>query len=279
MARVRAASDRLSRAERRVAESVVADPRAVAFGTVADLAQRSGASGASVVRLAAKLGFDGFTEMQAIVQRDLARRLRPATERIRSPAPGDVLAETMHAALDAVEQSLLALDRPTFDRVVAALAEPDRNVWTIAGNASGGIVSQFATHLAMLRPGVRSLRGDPVSVARSLAEVGPGDVVVALDLARYDAWVADSVERCVARGAEVVALTDSPLSPIASGAASLVLVEANTVGPFDSYVGALAALDAVLAGVARAIGDAAVERLDAIESSWSSTQALTADDG
>ena len=50
----------LTPAERRVAAVVADDPEAVAFGTVADVARRSGASGATVVRLATKLGFDGF---------------------------------------------------------------------------------------------------------------------------------------------------------------------------------------------------------------------------
>jgi len=55
----------LTPAERRVAAVVADDPEAVAFGTVADVARRAGTSGATVVRLAAKLGFDGFVELQA----------------------------------------------------------------------------------------------------------------------------------------------------------------------------------------------------------------------
>src|SRR5437879_11950068 len=54
---------RLTPAERRVAAVVADDPEAVAFGTVADVARRAGTSGASVVRLAAKLGFEGFVEL------------------------------------------------------------------------------------------------------------------------------------------------------------------------------------------------------------------------
>ena len=76
----------LTPAERRVAAVVADDPEAVAFGTVADVARRAGASGATVVRLAAKLGFDGFVELQAAVREEMARRLRPASERIRRPA-------------------------------------------------------------------------------------------------------------------------------------------------------------------------------------------------
>ena len=86
----------MKEAERRVAEVVLEHPQLVAFGTVADLAERSGSGAATVVRLATKLGFDGFTALQASVQHDLARQLRPAAERIREPAATDVIAGSSH---------------------------------------------------------------------------------------------------------------------------------------------------------------------------------------
>ncbi len=68
----------LTPAERRVLEYVLAEPEAVAFGTVAALAKASRTSGATVVRLATKLGFDGFAGLQAHIQADVVDRLRPA---------------------------------------------------------------------------------------------------------------------------------------------------------------------------------------------------------
>ena len=55
----------LTAAERRVAEVVLARPQLVGFGTVADLADAANAGAASVVRLAGKLGFDGYSDLQA----------------------------------------------------------------------------------------------------------------------------------------------------------------------------------------------------------------------
>src|SRR5918995_215898 len=81
--RIATASAQLTVAERRVAQAVLEHPHLVAFGTVADLAAEAGAGAATVVRLAAKLGFDGFSALQSSVQRDLSRQLRPAAERIR----------------------------------------------------------------------------------------------------------------------------------------------------------------------------------------------------
>src|SRR2546426_3521075 len=111
----------LTPAERRVAAVVADDPEAVAFGTVADVARRAGASGATVVRLSAKLGFDGFVELQAAVREEMARRLRPASERIRRPAPDDVLDSALAVEMANVAATLEGVDRAAFDRAIRLL--------------------------------------------------------------------------------------------------------------------------------------------------------------
>ena len=100
------AATRFTPSERRVAEAVMQDPKVVAFGTVAQLAELSGSSGPTVLRFAAKLGFDGFVELQASVQEEIADQLRPATQRIRERAPSDVIGRTLAADLDNVRTTL-----------------------------------------------------------------------------------------------------------------------------------------------------------------------------
>src|ERR1700756_4798665 len=131
-------------AERRVAAVVVDDPEAVAFGTVADVARQAGSSGATVVRLAVKLGFDGFVELQAAVQEELTRRLRPASERIRRPVPGDVLGAALATEMGNVPATLEGVDRAAFDGAVRLLSKRDTaRVFVLSGDASSGVAALF----------------------------------------------------------------------------------------------------------------------------------------
>lgn len=264
---------RLTPAERRVAAVVADDPEAVAFGTVADVARRAGASGATVVRLAAKLGFDGFVELQASVREELARRLRPASERIRRPAAGDVLGTALAVEMANVAETLEAVDRASFDEAVELLSRSP--VLVLSGDASSGIGSLFAAELSMLRPGVVPVEGSEVRVARLLADVGPADVVVVIDLARYDRAVLDAAGRAVNRGAALIALTDSALSPLATGATVTFTASVTGSGPFDSHVGLLALANALLSGVAARLRRSATDRLDQVEAAWRTAAALT----
>jgi DNA-binding MurR/RpiR family transcriptional regulator len=265
----------LTPAERRVAAVVADDPEAVAFGTVADVARRAGASGATVVRLAAKLGFEGFVELQAAVRDEMARRLRPASERIRRPAAGDVLGTALATEMANVAGTLEGVDPAAFDDAVRLLSRGSGRVLVLSGDASSGLAALFADELSMLRPGVVRASGSEVRVARLLADIGPSDVVVVIDLARYDRAVLDAAGRAAGRGAALVALTDSALSPLASAAAVSFTASVTGAGPFDSHVGLLALANALLAGVAARLRRSATDRLDEVEAAWRTAAALT----
>jgi DNA-binding MurR/RpiR family transcriptional regulator len=148
-------------------------------------------------------------------------------------------------------------------------------VLVLSGDASSGLASLLAGELSMLRPGVVVVDGSEVRVARLLADAGPSDVVVVLDLARYDRAVLDATGRAGATGAALVALTDSALSPLASAATVSFTVSVTGAGPFDSHLGMLALVNALLAGVAARLRRSATDRLDQVESAWRTAAALT----
>ena len=271
--------DALSPAERRVADVILGDQELVAFGTVAAVASKASTSGASVVRLASRLGLDGFTALQALVQGQLSRQLRPATERIRQPGPADVVGRVLAAELDNVHGTLDRVDRVAFDGAVRALAGGERNghVFLASGDASSGVLTQFAAELGMLRAGVVVLDGSEVAVARLSALAGPADVGLLLDLRRYDRAVVANGRRLADAGVALIALTDRALSPLSAMAGTTFVVEAQGVGPFDSYVGALALLNALVAAVSARLRSSATTRLDRIEATWRAADALTDD--
>jgi DNA-binding MurR/RpiR family transcriptional regulator len=276
--RVLERADSLTRAERRIAEAVLATPQLVGFGTVADLATAAGVGTATVVRFATKLGFDGYTDLQQSVQRDLTGQLRPAVERIRdqrTAAGSTALERHLEIETANVRTTLEAADAATVESVVARLADDAHAVLVLSGVASRGVAAQFVGDLGQLRPGCSLLDGTPVDVARTLALAGDEPTVVALDLRRYERWVVDAVRRAHDTGAWVVAITDSVLSPLAAGAARTFVLAAASDGPFDSHVGTLALANHLVAGVAAVRRAVATSRLDRLEAAWRDHEALT----
>lgn len=272
--RVRDAGPQLTAAERRVAQVVLERPQLVGFGTVADLAEAATAGAATVVRLAAKLGFEGFSALQASIQRDLAKQLRPAAERIRELAGDQPITRHRAAELSNVQATLDAVDPDTLDAVVCLLADLDREVLVLAGDAERGIGLQLAMDLGALRPGVGTIGGSDVAVRRQLALAAPGSTLLVIDLRRYERWVLEAFEQGKGAGLTIVALTDGVLSPLAMGAHHAFAISAASVSPFDSHVGTLALCDLLVGQTAERLRASAAERLALVESAWADGRAL-----
>jgi len=272
-------AERLTSTERKIAEVLVGEPQTIAFGTVAQVASRAGTSGPSVVRLAVKLGYEGFVDLQADVQSELASQLGPARDRIRQRPPSDLLARVQAAEQDNVLSTLHAINPESLEESVNRLADRRRKVWVLAGEVMAPIGSVLASHVGQLRDGVTGVSGSEVAVSRALAGLEADDTLVAIDIRRYERSLVSLVRWAGDRSATVIALTDSPLSPLAAAASHTFFISARGVGPFDSLTGGVALANLLVAGVAARLRQSAPARLDAIETAWNATGALVAEPG
>ncbi len=258
--RIAAVADELTPTDRRIAQLIIDDPTTPAFGTLADVARRAGTSGPSVVRFATKLGFDGYTDLQSRIRASLAQRLIPAhrpIDRIRTDRDG--IPSGQPVFLTEAERDTLSI----MARSVAAA----RQVLVVCAETSAAPGLILATNLGLLRPGVSRLSISAAGQA-SVIDLGPGDVAVAIDFPRYERSVVAATTNLAANGCPVLALTDGPLSPLAAVAERWLGLDVRPVGPFDSVVTVVAAVEALVADVAERLRPSAGPRLDRIEAAW-----------
>ncbi len=264
---IAAVSSDLTPTQRRIAEAALAEPTLLAFGTVSDLAGRVGTSRPSIVRFATKLGFDGYTDLQEHVRSDLSRRLSRPSERIRSGGGQTAAAKaTINDAITSVFDAV-AGDRIT--ELVTPIVRA-RNVWVLSGETSQAGAHALQSGLSMVRPGVHWL--DEHSYGTELSDAGPGDTAVVIDFPRYRKQVTLAAQVLAEAGVTVVAITDSPLSPLVELAETWSQINVPAVGPFDSSVPIVALCELVVAQVARELQDVATDRIDRIEALWDETE-------
>jgi len=266
---VAAASGELTPTERRIAEAVLAEPTLLAFGTVSDLADRVGTSRPSIVRFANKLGFQGYTLLQKHVRSGLSQQLSRPSERIRqdditAPPVRDLINAGISSVLDAFE-----------DGRVAELAAPvvqAEKVWILSGETSRAGAHALYSGLSMVRPRVRTL--EEHSFGTDLSDAGPGDVAVVFDFRRYRRQVVTATRVLANAGVSIVAITDSPLSPLVELADSWCQIEVPAIGPFDSSAPIVVLCELLVASVAQELKDDAKNRIDRIEALWEDTEAF-----
>ncbi len=259
-------SERLTPTERRLARLVLEDPTLLAFGTVSDLAARAETSRPSVVRFAAKLGFEGFSDLQGWSQAELSRRVASPSQRIRRE-PGSV-EPVRRAVEDAVQHVCEALNGERV-RALAAPIVRAVHVWILSGETSMAGAHVLHSGLSMARSGVHLVTEH--DTGRDLSGAAAGDVAVVIDFARYRMNSITAAQTLAELGVEIVAITDGPLSPLASLTQTRCELRVPAAGPFDSSVPAVTAAELIVAEVVSQLGDAARERLDRLETLWQST--------
>lgn len=266
---VAAASGELTPTERRIAEAVLAEPTLLAFGTVTDLANHVGTSRPSIVRFANKLGFQGYTLLQQHVRSGLSQQLSRPSERIRqddstAPPVRGLINGGISSVLDAFE-----------DGRVAELAEPvvrAEKVWILSGETSQAGAHALYSGLSMVRPRVRTL--EEHSFGTDLSDAGPQDVAVVFDFFRYRRQVVTATRVLANAGVSIIAITDSPLSPLVELADSWCQIEVPAIGPFDSSAPIVVMCELLVARVAQELKDDAKNRIDRIEALWEDTEAF-----
>ena len=264
---VAAVNSELTPAERLIAEEVLAEPTLLAFGTVSDLASRVGTSRPTIVRFANKLGFKGYTQLQRQVRSVLSHRLARPSERIRHDDPK---AQPVRAATNRAIASVFdTVKSKRFERLSKPIVHA-KKVWVLSGETSQAGAIAFHSGLSMVRPDVYLLQAH--SMSTDLSGAGPGDTAVIFDFFRYRRQVAEAGRILADAGVTIIAITDSPLSPLAELTDTWCEIEVPAIGPFDSSVPVVAIAELLVSRVARDLQQEATARIDRIEALWEETE-------
>lgn len=213
LAQIRRSLDTLSPAERRVADHVLAHPRAVLGAPIAGIAREAGVSQPTVIRFCRSLGCEGLSDFKLRLAAGLTGTVPLSHARVTGDDTLDELgAKVLGNTASAVLQLRDQLNRDAIERVIDTLDKARR----IDCHAIGqyGVVAHDA-QFKFLRLGLAcSAWTDPRLQQLSAAVLGPGDVAVVISSSgRVDELLAVA-DTARARGATVVAICagQSPLA-------------------------------------------------------------------
>jgi len=256
--RIASCHARLSPQERRAADTLLEHLDDLATYRAAELADLAGVSKATMSRLFRSLGFAGFDEV-----RDHLRSLRTAGEPRRVEEPPD-LAAHVEAEADAVRR---ALEQPGITPAVEHLAEAGR-VLVAGWRNSHPVALHLRQQLVHARSAVALAPQPGQTVGEELADLGRGDVVVAIGFRRRPAGFGEFVAAAARTGATVIVVADP------TGAVHLARADVPLECPvqgglaFDSYAAAMSLVGVLADGVLFARGRTARDRVSAIGSTY-----------
>lgn len=267
--RISKLQEELTPSERKLSAALLSDYPFAGLEPIQVLADKTQVSAPSITRFVHKLGFQGFQDFQRGLISELKESQRSPVDLYdtREPPKGAFLGDVLARASAAVTGVADSVTEAQFERVCAVLRDEKRSVYVIGGRVSDAVAQHLSRHLRQIRRGVVHVPSDPELWPDFLLRMKPRDVLVMVDFRRYQPALAKLAALAQSeRRAAVTLITDKWISPIARHASEVLAVPIECGTAWDSYVGAIALIEAMVVKVSDADWDATRQRIEAWES-------------
>lgn len=254
----------LSKRLQQIASHALDNPSELALETIAAVSQRAGVQPSSLIRFAKVFGFSGYSDMQRVFRLRLTDALPDYKERLKSLNGNEGHGEEakgVNALLEQfVEADVVGLRRlqqnkrlgGLLDQAFKLITDSD-TVYVVAHRRSFPIACYLAYALSQMN--VKNVLVDGVG-GMFMQQVGHAtshDVIIAISSKAYSPDVAQVVREAKQRGVKIIAMTDSPLSPLAEHADVSLEVQQAAVGLFRSLAVTMTLAVTLIVGLGRAV--------------------------
>lgn len=241
-----------SKGQRLIARFILEQYDKAAFMTAFKLGSSVGISESTVVRFAVELGYEGYPELQKALQELIRNRLTSVQRmEITTSRIGNthVLNSVLMSDIDKIRLTLENQDKDAFEAVVDRLVEA-RSIYILGIRSSFALASFLSFYFNLIFENVRLVNASGVSETfEQIMRVGKGDVMFGISFPRYSRRTNKALSFAKERGASVIALTDSKLSPLAKYADHLLLARSEMASFVDSLVAPLSLINALIVAV------------------------------
>ncbi|GAB2874988.1 MurR/RpiR family transcriptional regulator [Pseudoduganella ginsengisoli] len=239
-----------SASHKSIAEYLLRHQVRVAGMGIEELAESCAVSTATISRFARDIGFSNYAAMRAAVAEILQGVLQPV-EKLRSTIEkreggGVPAVESLEYAVANINATASGLAIPELDKIVHQLVRAN-TVYVMGFGLSTHLAGLLALHLQPFCPHVvevAGLGGTEVA-AGHLANITAKDVLVVISFPRYALDVIRLANFARTRDACIIALTDSPASPLADLADHVLYAQSSHSVLPSSSTAALAMIEAL----------------------------------
>jgi len=275
---IREAYAGMSTSQQKVLEFFLSRSLEAVYLSAARIAEMVDVSHSTVVRTAQALGFNGFPEFQSALQEQVsgrmnstgvyqlgARKLISELLEQDGSGTGSILEHVMLNDAKNIENMVSQITMADFERAVNMLLEAE-NVYVIGLRSSAPMAMNFAMGLRQIRGKCHLLQPGVGDLVDQIVALTDKDLLFCLCFGRYTRVTLHAMDYARKIGAQIISVTDSPVSP-AARRADLVFTVRYGVWFYGASAALFSLLHALVAAILVHQNDAAqtrLERLDAV---------------
>lgn len=269
--RIQQHSGNFSKGQRMIARYIEEHADQVAFMTASKLGATVGVSESTVVRFATEIGYSGYPALQQAMQEVIRSKMTSVQRLERTSANIEhrkLLEAVVDQDIDILKRTKENVDQEAFYEAVDALVSA-KKVYVLGAGSSLALATFLAHYLRLVFDTVHLVEAtSEATILQQMVRIGEGDAVIAISFPRYSKKAVKTMKYASSQKATTVAITDSPLSPLAQYASHVLLARSDMVSFVDSLVGPLSIINALIVTVAIKKKDEVADTLRKIEEIW-----------
>ena len=261
-----------SKGQKRIAAYILENYDKAAFMTANKLGKTAQVSESTVVRFATELGYDGYPTMQKALQEIIRgkltsiQRIQASNDQMTDP---DILGTVMQRDMNSIHTAIIQADRAEFNRVVDKLVHAE-HIYLLGVRSSSFLAGYLNFYFHLIFKNVTLVQNFSAGeIFEQMLHIGPGDVLVGISFPRYSKMTENAVHFACDRGADVIAITDSQMSPLYQLASASLLVRSDMISRVDSMAAPLSLLNALIVAVGRQKREEISNTYSELEKVWS----------
>lgn len=230
----------------------------LALETVTTVAERADVQPSTIIRFAKAIGYDGFSDLQQICRTRLMENKSSYRERIKSlsgtgqEGAGAVLDEFCEAGIHALDQLRRNMPLSKLDKAVDILKKAN-NIHLLAQGRSHAVAQYLHYALSKLEQRCLIADGSGGMLDFQIARAVPGDAVIAISFTPYTPVVSTIVDDLHDRRVPIIAITDSPLSPLAGPSDVAFEIQESTDQAFRTLVAPICLAQSLVVSLGQAV--------------------------
>lgn len=256
--KIREIIEKLSPSEKKVGIFILENPHKISDLSIGELAQMSGSSEATVVRLCKLLGFNGYKDFKISITKDIAyiNKAGNTREQYTDVEPGDplesIIRNISYNNKKSIDNTLEILDFNEVKRAVEAIIAAERIDFYGVG-ASHVIAFDAFQKFSRINKVVTAHADTHMQIA-SASNMKKGDVAIAISYSGETRDTYDSIKMAKEANATTISITKYGQSSISQICDINLFVSAPEIsirsGAMSSRIAQLNVIDVLFAGVA-----------------------------
>ena len=267
--RLNQSGKRLSKGHRKIAQYIVEHYDKAVFMTASKLGESVGVSESTVVRFASAMGYEGYPQLQRSLQELVSHRLT-ANQRFEMSTeidPREALGVVLKSDMQNLRATMEQMDASIFEDVVKRLLSA-KSIYVMGLRSAAPLAQFMGYYLNYIFDNVHLVSSGATDVFEEISKLKENDVLVGISFPRYSTRTLEAMRFAKRCGAQVVAITDGPMSPLADMADATLTARTDMASFVDSLAAPLSLINALLVALGLHRKEALKEHFHQLESIW-----------